>query len=502
MNVSGYLDFAKQGVQTLIERQSTRAGGDGALCITVTRQPCKASRSMGGKQGDTRRSFPIEAQPVEPEPCRLDFNSWPVLDLLSDVTGDEAYRRLADGMASAFAPHGFDPASGLGYVGIQADFDAVRLQPLEAMPNHTKPTFKPAVNLQIDRLWAVAPEQMARMFKAAYYGLITRPENMDYNRYCSYGFDDKAKKPSMAFRSNCVAFAQTGGMLIHWWGYLFARTGDLECLGWAQAMLAKWLAVQHPESGLIPHWFGSDQSDEPVQPPRPYANSGEMLTVVSLLKGETELRKRPEGAGLADQVGGMARRLLRGMVRHGYDAKERIFPQWMHLNGSAREETTFYHFRTQAEKDEAVKKDPTLQGVAVYAGLGFYQGGPGSLSVNTFFPHYVAMGAQMTGDAEALSAARKYADDLMEEAGKLKGPLNAQGQWTYPASATYLKTLLLLRQMTGERQYLDQAKKLADLEMDFLSGPVPAGEPEWWRLPLRDGLLEALLLLHQEIRKP
>ncbi len=500
--MSRYLDFVKSGVQTLIERQSARVGGrpDGALCLTVTKQTSKTYRSMGGKVGDTRRSFLIEEQPMEPEPYRLDFNVWPVLDLLSDVTGDAQYRRLVDGMASVFAQHGFDPASGLGYLGIQAEFDVVRLQPVP-VSSYKEPTFKPAVNLQIDRLWAVAPEQMGRMFKAAYYGLIMRPEDMAYNRYCSYGFDDKAKRPSMAFNSHWVAFAQTGAMLIHWWGYHFARTGDLECLGWAQAMLAKWLAVQHPESGLIPHWFGSDQGGEPAQPPRPHVNNGEMLTVISLLNGEIELRKRREGAGLADQVGGMARRLLRGMSLYGYDPKERIFPQWLHLDGRIQEETVFYCFRTQAEKDEAVKRDPTLQDVAVYAGSGFYEGGPESVSANNYFPHYVALGAQMTGSSEALAAARKYADDLMEEAGKLTGPLNARGQWTYPASASYIKMLLLLRQMTGERGYLDRAQKLADMELDFLSRPVP-GQPEWWRLPFRDGLLEALLLLELATGKP
>jgi hypothetical protein len=404
-------------------------------------------------------------------------------------------------MAGVFAGHGFDPASGLGYLGVEAAFDVARLQLVATTEGSSVSAFKPGINLQIDRLWAAAPEKLARMFKAAYYGLITRPENMDYNRYCSYGFDDKAKKPSMAFKSNYVAFAQTGGMLIHWWGHLFARTGDLECLGWTQAMLAKWLAVQNSETGLIPHWFGSDQGDEPVQPPRPHANSGEMLTVISLLKGEIELRKRPEGEGLADQVGGMARRLLRGMARYGYDAKERIFPQWLNLDGSVREETTFYCFRTQAEKDEEVKRDPSLQEVGVYAGSGFYMDGPGAVGVHNRVPHEIALGAQATGDAEALSACRKYAEDLMEEAGRLTGPVNAQGQWTYPASVTHIQMLLLLRQMTGDRVYLDQAKRLADMEMGFLSGPSPAGEPEWWRLPFRDSLLETLLLLHQEIQR-
>jgi DUF1680 family protein len=122
------------------------------------------------------------------------------------------------------------------------------------------------------------------------------------------------------------------------------------------------------------------------------------------------------------------------------------------------------------------------------------------VSANNYFPHYVATGAQMTGSPEALAAARRYADDLMEEAGKLTGPLNAQGQWTYHASASYIKMMLILHEMTKERQYLDRARKLADMELDFLSRPAP-GQPEWWRLPFRDGLLEALVLLHREMER-
>ena len=498
MNVSDYLDFVRQSVQTLIERQSARAGGraDGALCLTVTRQFSRSCRSMGGTKGNYY-TVVIEEQPIEPAPYRLDLDAWPVLDLLSEVTGDGQYRDLVDGMSSMFGQHGFDPASGLGYLGSQAEFDVIHLQPVP-VSSYTEPTFKPDPFLPLDRLWAVAQERMGRMFKSAFYGLITRPEDMSYNRYCSYGFDDKAKKPSMAFNSHHVAFEYTGATLIHWWGYLFAHTGDVESLAWAKAMADKWQAVQHPESGLIPAWFGSDRRDEPTQPPRPYMRASGTLVGISLLWAAQELRKRPEGAGLAEQVEGMAHRLLRGMARYGYDSKERIFPQWLNLDGSEREETTFYCFRTQAEKDEEVKRDPTLQEVGVYAGSGFYLDGPGAVGIHNRVPHEVALGAQMTGDAEALSASRKYAEDLMEAAGKLTGPLNAQGQWTYPASATYIKTLLLLRRMTGEQRYLDWAKKLADMEMSFLSGPAPAGEPEWWRLPFRDGLLEALLLLHQE----
>ncbi|MSS71202.1 MAG: hypothetical protein EXS64_06915 [Candidatus Latescibacteria bacterium] len=497
--MSDYLEFVKDSIQTLLERQSARLGGrpDGMPCITVTKQSSKTYRSVSKGPDGIYRSGLVTEQPLEPTPYRLDLRIWPVLDLFSEVTGDAQYRQMAVEMASAFGRYGFESASGLGYLGNTAEFDVLRLQPV-AVSSQAEPLFKPDVYVPVDRLWAEAPDRVARMLKSVYYGLITRPETLDYNRYCHYGYDDRLKKPSMAFNSGHVAFATTGAMLIHWWGSHFARTGDAECLAWAQAMADKWGAVQHSESGLIPHWFGG-RRDEPTMPPQPTASSDETPAAISLLRAADELKKRPEGAALAEQVSGVARRLLRGMARHSYDPAERVFPQWLHLDGRVREETVVYTFRTQADKDEAVRQDPVLQEVAVFAGSGFYAAGPWCVGVQNACPYNVALGACLLGDADLLARAQALAADVMEEAGKLTGAFNAQGQWTYPASASYIKMMILLSDLTKERRYLDQARKLADMELDFLSRPAPAGEPEWWRMPFRGDLLEALLLLHRAL---
>ncbi|MSS71198.1 MAG: hypothetical protein EXS64_06895 [Candidatus Latescibacteria bacterium] len=498
--MSDYLEFVKDGVQTLLERQSARLGGrpDGTPCITVSHNFIRTWRTLGKKDGGYY-SIRIEGHPLEPEPYRLDMRIWPVLELFSEVTGDPQYRQQVEAMASAFGAHGFDPASGLGYLGTETQFDVLRLRPVYAHSPEGTPIFKPSLSVPLDRLWDATPEKMTRMFKAAYHGLITRPESMAYNRYCAYGFDDRVRKPSMAFNPRHVAFAQTGAFLIHWWGFHFARTGDSESLGWAQRMADKWGAVQDPASGLIPHCFTNERSDADTQPPRLYSCYGEMQTVVSLLRAVREIGKRPEGAALAGQVEAMARRLLVGMAHHGYIPEERVFPHWMYLDGRPCRETVAYCFGTQEEKDEAVKQDPILEEVAVYMGTGFYTDWPSNVGVQNDFPCHMALGARMTGDVEVLSGARGFAKDLMEAAGRLTGAFNAQGQWTYSASASYIKMLLLLFEATKERNYLDQARRLADMELNFLAQPLPAGQPEWWRMTFRDGLLEALLLLHRAL---
>ena len=492
-----YLKFVKDALRTLVDKQSARLGGapDGALCITITRSTSKTYRSIGGRSGDTYLTYLIPEQPMEMEPYRLDLHIWPILELLSEQTGDPSYRQMALDMADGFAEHGFQPRSGLGYLGYESQFDVVRLEPV-GVGGYPAPKFKPASDLPLDMLWAAAPQKMSRMFKSAYYALVTRPETMDYNRFCDVlDFDDQARQQVMKFNSNHVAFAQTGAILIHWWDMNFVRTGDAECLEWAQAMADKWAAVQHPQSGLLPHWFGSDSPNEPVMPPRPYANANDTVTGVELLLAAQELRKREEGRKLADQLTDVALRLLRGIARHGYDPKERIFPNWLRLEGGQAESALWYAFRTEKQREEMAKKDPIFKEVSVFIGQGFYRGAPWDLGVGNRIPYDLARAAWMTGDTELRERVAGFAPVIMEEARKLSSEFNEAGEWTYPASASYIKTMLLLYKMTGRGKYLDWAKELADMELRFLSQSLPSGRPEWWRMQFRDSLLEALLLL-------
>jgi hypothetical protein len=234
---------------------------DCARIVTVTQRTYKTWRTVGSPQGNSYFNALVPELPLELNPTRLDMGIWPVLEKLGKLTGNTCYGELLNGMTRAFAEHGFDAKSGLGYLGQEAEFDVVQLTPLGVV-GYPEPKFKPAADLPLERLWSAAPQQMTRMFKAAYYGLITRPATMDYNRFCSYDFDDREKKIAHAFNPQHVAFAQTAAMLIHYWAFHFARSGDTESLAWAQAMANKWSAVQHPETGLawIFHKFSCAQT--------------------------------------------------------------------------------------------------------------------------------------------------------------------------------------------------------------------------------------------------
>jgi hypothetical protein len=497
--MSRYLDAAKSAVKTLFEKQSVHWGGkpEGLLCITVSATSFKRFRSVGTRTGDTNFTFVVPEQSVEMEPFRLDYRIWPVLELLSDITGDPIYRQHVVVMAEAFGRHGFDPVSGLGYFGEMAEFDAVRLAVVDTW--NPDCYFKPCDDIPLDQLWASASAALGRMFHSAFYGLITRPATMDYNRFCSYGFDDSQKKASMKFNSHHCACAYTAATLIHWWGFLFARTGDPECLKWAQAMARKWQAVQHPETGLVPSWFGSDRTDEDRMPPRTFCNHWESGTGFTFLRAAEELKTRPEGRELATIVVEMGRRIVTGMTRYGYDPQSRIFPQWFNVDGS-RANHTWYTFPSQAERDEAVKRQPILSNVSVFYGAGFYEGiRPWILAGGTAMPYHVALAAKMTGDIALLKRAEEFAVVVREEAGRLTGELNVEGQWSLPGNASYIKMLLVVFEMTGQRRYLDWACELADRELEFLSRPLSDGQPEWWRMYFRNAWIEALLLLHRAI---
>ena len=111
--MSRYLDAARSAVHTLFEKQSVRWGGnpDGVPCVVVTKLVHKGFRSVGSRVGSSTFTFTYPEQMVEMQPFRLDMRAWPVLELLSDVTGDPSYRQRVAAMAEAFGRNGFEPSS-------------------------------------------------------------------------------------------------------------------------------------------------------------------------------------------------------------------------------------------------------------------------------------------------------------------------------------------------------------------------------------------------------
>jgi hypothetical protein len=496
--MSTLLNFVQSALEILIEKQSARLAGAsfGERCITVTGTVTRRYRSLGGRRGQGFISFVYDTIQPHPTPAAMDFGIWPVLERLAEETGESSHSELLEVMIRAFADYGFDPRSGLAYFGAMTHFDVVRLGPSPYMGSGS-PGFKFTAGLPFETLWEKMPEKLGRMFKAFFWGMITRPETMDYNRYGFYGFDDRRREHTMPYRPGHVAFAGAGAWMIEAWAFHYSKTGDAESLSHAQAMAYKWQALQNPKTGLVPHFLGSKKEGETSMTAQSYCNIGDTGTALAYLNAARLLEGHSGSEALARQLAEMGRELITGLAKYSYDSDQKLFHEWLHIeDGSVHTEAYTYHFYSQEQKDHWVAIDPTLADVAVHAGNQFYRAGPSSWACGVGIPFSTAKAAERTGDPYLLERARFFAEGIKQASPGESGPCNEAGQWIYPASGSYLQTMLCMHRITGEQEFLDNARGLADAEIERLAEPAPEGIPEWWRFPFRSGFLMSLLELH------
>ena len=502
----GYLAFARAAVDRILAEQTRRLFDDphGVPFVTVTRPLSLGYRSLGHKSGDAYTTYWFPERPFEYPTFRADHESWPILDTLSDLTGDSTYAALVTGMLEAIAEHGFDPRSGLMYLSEECDFD-VRVAGPHSKGASNLPKFKPLNSgnypqLHLDRMWQQMPTKLHRCFRAMFYGLVTDPDSFDYNRFCMYGFDDSAGTTSLTRNGGHCAFDTAAGRMIHWWCSCWRHTGDADCVDWAQRMADKWAAVQHPVSGLVPNFFGATGwAPGTSQRPGEWCEArGAALTALSLMQAVSELRHRPGAEELAERLTAMSREMALGVARWSYDPDRRVFLEHLHRDGRPWSGTARYCFSTEEEKAEAVRKDPQMAQVRVYDGAGLYRD-PNYYEhcAGTHIPWHMASAAALDDcpEPELVQRLCRIADDVLDEARKLDGAFTPEGRWTFRATAQYVKLCLVLARMTGDRAHVSSARELADREIRALS---PVRCPEWWRMRERSALLEAMLLLHSE----
>jgi len=506
-NKEDYLAFVRATVDCLIGQQSATLGGkpDGVRFITVTRPIRRSYRSIGYKRPDGKyQSYWFPESPIEYQPVVADLDAWLVLDWLSKLTGEPRYRDMTAAMAGAFARCGFDAQSGLGYLGESAALDVVRARGVSCRPGGANPSFKPKntgtyPELPLDRLWARAPDQMHRMCRAMFLGLVTDPASMDFNRYCSYAFRDTEGRHAMERTPSHCGFETAGARMVHWWASCFGKTGDADCLAWAQRMADKWRAIQDPHSGLVPNFFGglAPAPGCPMPPGKWVEPRGAALAAVAWLAAAAELRTRPEGHRLAAQLTEMGVRLALGVARHAYDPSRRVFREHLDLNGRPYLTTARYCFRTQAEKDAAVKVDPAMAQVKVYDGAGFYR--PCSyweFCAGSTIPLDLARAMHLSQNRELALVLARWVPDLIDEACRQPSAMTEEGAWTFRASGQYIRMLVLLYRQTKDVDFLDLACQLADRELRCL-GAIEY--PQWWRMPERTALLDGLLALYETL---
>lgn len=504
-----FLAEAKAVVDHLLAEQSCRLAdrSDGELFITVGRPTGIGYRSLGHQTGDTFQTYWFPEETFEYDTFRADHDLWPVLDALSRHTGDPRYRALTAGMIDAIGRHGFDPRSGLLLFSEECDFNVRTAAAHSKRMASDQPKFKPingspSTDMHIERFWQRLPEQTHRWLRATYYGLVTNPATMDYNRFCMYGFDDRARIPSLTTNAGHCAFETAGASMIYYWASCWAYAEDRECLSWAQQMADKWAAVQDATSGLMPNFFGAvGWNPGGAQPPGQWAETrSAAMASVNFLRAAQMLRRRRGAEALADHLQEMGRRAALGVARYAYDWQQAKFREHLHLDGRPYEDTARYCFRTQAEKDAAVARDQKMAQVAVYSGEGFYRH-PSyySYQIGSGIPHHLAKAAALCRDPELIERLGPMADTAVGEAAGLCGAFTSEGRWTFRATAWHAQLCIHLHRITGDPRRLQQARELATRELAALKA---VRFPHWWRLRDRADWLNTLLMLHEASASP
>lgn len=507
---TSYLAFVTATLDTLMDRksgQSLRWGGapQAPWLPTVCSQVVRKYTSAGGINPDGTM-YRIYLDTILPgEATRLDTAAIPLIERVAKATGNARFSDLAAYVDHLLGVYAFDPGSGMPYISSECEID-VRFMGPGFGGGRDYPRFKPTNEMHLDRLWRVAPEKVVRGAKAAYYGLITRPETFDFNRFTYYGFDDSKKKHQLDFDPNQVAFATSAAWMTKMWAFVFAKTGDAETLSWATRMGEKWLALQNPRTGLVPHFLGAKLPTETGQTPQPYCHHHDVLTALAYLEAADYLDQRPQGQAIAAKLRKLGLELTRGIARHAYDKQLKIFYNWIKTaDGSSSPETIIYTFFSQEQKDYWVNKDPTLSTVEVCPGLGFYKGtAPWDFFCGAGIAPLIAKVGEKTRDAEIISLTKDMAEEFIAQRAELvRGPILPNGYWVFAESGSNIQALVALHRATGEKRWLDAARKIGDQELEYLARPEAQGENEhkvvWWRWPRRTALLTAMLDLHDAV---
>ncbi|NQT93982.1 MAG: hypothetical protein HQ559_14570, partial [Lentisphaerae bacterium] len=436
--------------------------------------------------------------PFEFHARRVDIEIWSIFEELTRQGAGSEYREMADAMIKTFVSRGFDRVSGLGFFATECDFDVVSL-----LPRATKSTpwirFKPTAigmwaDQSMEQLWRLAPEQMTLMSAGSFRGLVSNPDNFDFNRYCGYGYPTGHRRPSLKPDTWHLGFPSAAFSLVRMWGAAFARTGHPKFRIWSERMIQKWSAVQHPESGLLP---GSFYKAVPQVPEKSARSRDGALSASILVRAAGEFEKRPEGRELAAKMNEMAVRIALGTIKHTYDAGKRTFSGFVMLDGKPQKGSEWYTFRTREEKDAAVRKDPKMRQVPLYDGIGFYEnGGYWRQCAGTYILPRSTFVAVRTGDKALLLQSAKLLEVAVEEFRKQTGAFTSQNKWTFSATGVYVQALCRLYEATGDARFLAWATELASGEIDRLEA---VEYPHWWRLSERTDLLSGLLMLHSSL---
>jgi len=168
-----------------------------------------------------------------------DFPTLSGLYHLSNLTGNEAYRKAANDYLSYFLAHCVSPTTGLFAYGEHMSYNVVR----DTVEHHRHELEIPIPRLT--EMWRLAPDVMQRYTEAIWNYHIYDKETFFYDRHGNYytgEFDDPGVRG---------AWIKHAGLFANIFMAAYAQTGQSKYLDWAQKITAIYSERAHPKTGLV-----------------------------------------------------------------------------------------------------------------------------------------------------------------------------------------------------------------------------------------------------------
>lgn len=168
-----------------------------------------------------------------------DFATLGGLYHLSNLTGNESYRRAANDYLTYFLAHCVSPTTGLFAYGEHMSYNVVR----DTVEHHRHELEIPIPLLT--EMWRLAPDVMQRYTEAIWNYHIYDKETFFYDRHGNYytgEFDDLSVRG---------AWIKHAGLYANIFIAAYAQTGQTKYLDWARKISAIYSEHAHPKTGLV-----------------------------------------------------------------------------------------------------------------------------------------------------------------------------------------------------------------------------------------------------------
>jgi rhamnogalacturonyl hydrolase YesR len=174
----------------------------------------------------------------------FDLGLLDTLEALTRLTGDQRYESARRDYLEYFLGHCRHPRSGYLPWGEHVGFDVIHACPYYTRDNGNYHEVK-AIYVPWDGLWEVNPQAIRHEIEVAFRRHICDEATFAFNRHASMEGDPNTG-------TSPTSLADSGGLYLAAWAWLYRKTGDRKFLEWAQKMNRFFRSKRSPTTGLLP----------------------------------------------------------------------------------------------------------------------------------------------------------------------------------------------------------------------------------------------------------